>query len=333
MKRVLYVLSEYPQISETYIASEIRAVKALGYELKITATSPANRPYKECEPFEIIAPKDQTRWMEVVAEFQPDIVHCHYIFWAPLCAALSQAAGAVFTVRTHSFDILDGRLPSYRTVPMAVNSPLCRGVLAFPCGVPLLTQVGIDPGKVHPCWPVVDLARFRDRGPNGDSVMNVGATLPKKNMEDFVQLAKNCPDQTFNLYAMGYGVADIAKANAAMGSPVNIVSEIEPALMPPEYKKHRWLVYTASHEMKTVGWPMAVAEAQASGVGVAMQNVRPDLAEYVGPGYLFDTVDDARRIISQPFPDEMREAAFAHAEKSDVAQHIGVLTGLWEKAV
>jgi hypothetical protein len=83
----------------------------------------------------------------------------------------------------------------------------------------------------------------------------------------------------------------------------------------------------------TVGWPIAVAEAQAAGVGVCMQDIRPDLREFVGPGgFLFRTAEEAREIISRPFPDHMRRLAFEHARKSDVRSHVGLLEGLWAKA-
>ena len=61
-----------------------------------------------------------------------------------------------------------------------------------------------------------------------------------------------------------------------------------------------------------------------------MQNLRPDLAEYVGlAGYLFDTPADAQRIIAGGFSDEKRAMGFEHARKSDVASHIKLLYELW----
>jgi len=92
--------------------------------------------------------------------------------------------------------------------------------------------------------------------------------------------------------------------------------------MPAEYKRHRWLVYTASAKRNSVGWPMAIAEAQAAGVGVLMQNVRPDLADCVGPGFLFDRLEEVERLVRGPVPEDRREAGFAHAMRSDVDGHI-----------
>ena len=149
-------------------------------------------------------------------------------------------------------------------------------------------------------------------------------------MEDFLRIAGRMGDKTFRLYALGTNNPKIVALNAALGNRVEIKDVIQPSDMPREYKKHEWLIYTASRELNTVGWPVAIAEAQASGVGVCMQRIRPDLEEYVGDaGYLFETVDEAVRIVSQPFPEEKREQGFEQAKKSDARKHISILQDLW----
>ena len=160
--------------------------------------------------------------------------------------------------------------------------------------------------------------------------MNTGACIPKKKMEDFIQLATLVPNMEFNLYAIGYKLGKISRLNKSVGSPVSIIPPIEPEDMPREYKKHRWLVYTASHKLKTVGWPMALVEAMASGVGACMQNIRPDLADYIGDaGVLFDTPNDlVERLRHDPTPAE-RERGFAWAEQFDLRRQLPLLTGLW----
>jgi hypothetical protein len=77
-----------------------------------------------------------------------------------------------------------------------------------------------------------------------------------------------------------------------------------------------------------------IAEAQASGVGVLMKNLRPDLKDFVGPcGFLYNSVEEAAKILSQPFPEELRQMGFEHAKKNDIEQHKHVLTDLWDRAV
>jgi hypothetical protein len=65
-----------------------------------------------------------------------------------------------------------------------------------------------------------------------------------------------------------------------------------------------------------------------------MANVRADLRDYVGDaGFLYDTQAEARRIVTGPFPEDMRQRGFELARRSDIAGHKGRLTDLWQRAV
>jgi len=307
MPRVLYLLREYPQVSQTYVRTEIDRVKRRGFTVSVGAFFPPDIGYRDHEPYEVLREHNEAAVVELGRRHRPDIVHCHDFQLARIVILLARAAGTFFTVRAHSFDVLEpGALDDPRAIA-ALNDPACRGLLCFPFLVDRLMRAGVSPKKIVPCWPVVDIAKFRNRAPNGPDVMNVGAALPKKAMHLFADLATALPTRKFNLYMLGYQATSIEAYARAAGSPMQVVPPVHPDAMPAEYKKHQWLVYTASKEMGTVGWPISVAEAQASGVGVLLQNVRPDIADYVGPGgYVFDTLEDARRIISQPFPTERR---------------------------
>lgn len=345
--RVMYVLAHYPQISESYIKTELDMVTN-DFDTMIISLAPADISYRDHLPFESV--DDTEKIAQLIQDFRPDVLHTHWLHQARLLGTLARATNTPFTVRTHSFDVLQeggkrealrrlvgsqrpSLTPRAREAIATVQGDLCLGVLAFPFVRDRLVKAGVPEHKLFDCYPVMNYARFHDRSPNGDAIMNTGACLPKKNMEDFLELGRRMPGRKFNLYALGYELDEIKKRNAEMGEPVNILTPVEPDDMPGEYKKHEWLVYTASRKMGTVGWSLAIAEAQASGVGVCMQNIRPDLREYVGEaGFLFDTVSDVADIVSKPFPQELREMGFEHARRSDAASHISTLTDLWRTA-
>jgi hypothetical protein len=329
-KRVLYILDHYPQMSETYIENEIRQLVAR-YELRVLAMKPPNLTYRTHLSFARIESREH--FLKEVRAFRPDVIHGHYATMSRTLAYAAQLVDRPFTLRAHSFDVLGPMLEGIKRFAPFLTDPRCIGILTFPFTRQTLTGVGVKEALVHGCWPVVDLARFHDEGPNGGAVMNVGACIPKKNMEAYVHLGRLAGGRTLNLYPMGYDTGKIQTLNQQLGEPIHIADPIQPEDMPAEYKKHEWLVYTASPELRSVGWPMAVAEAQASGVGVCMQNIRPDLAEYVGEaGHLFDRIEEAAEIIGQPFPEEKRRAGFEQARKSDVREHIHLLEELWQAA-
>jgi hypothetical protein len=316
------------------------------YEIHIISLKEPDLPYKNHDPYHLMT--DPAPIREAIEEFRPSVIHSHWLHrHVPLISDLAKQTNVPFTIRAHSFDSiwkqasLFGRLFGKNDVPRRIsdtvpliNDDLCLGILAFPFVRPHLERAGMRTEKIYDCYPVVNYERFHDSSPNGRAVMNGGACLPKKNMEDFLELAGALPELEFNLYAVGYQVKALKQVNERLGSPVNMIPAVEPDEMPREYKKHRWLVYTASPELIKTGWPVMIAEAQASGVGICMRKIRPDLKEYVGEcGFLYDSIQDVIKIISEPFPEELRQRGFEHAKKSDIRRHKHILTDLWQKVL
>ncbi|WP_199305658.1 glycosyltransferase [Pseudanabaena sp. FACHB-2040] len=349
---IFYIIRGYPQISQTYIKSELEAVYD-DYEITIVSRQPSDIPYQNSYPYHALVELDAIQ--ALIEQVKPDVLHTHYLNQLQFVGPLAERTGTPFTVRSHSYDTLSlrpkkrlGKLrqivewntPQFKKVRNIrsnlhwSNHELCAGILAFPFARPYLEKEGIQPDKIIDCFPVINYDLFYDRSPNGDAIMNTGAAIPKKKMSDYIQLASWMPDKEFNLYALGYRVDKLESFNKTKQNSVNFIPPVEPNQMPAEYKKHRWLVYTAAFELATVGWPMAIAEAQAAGVGVCMPRIRADLEQYVGQGgFLYDSINDVPDIISKPVPEEMREAGFSQAKKSDIRGHKHLLTDLWDNVV
>lgn len=343
-QRILYCLKKFPQISQTYIKNEILTLQE-DYDIAVIAVQepniidPNHYPYKVLQDIDLI--------VEEIKQFKPDVLHSHYLLSVKLLHELSQRTHVPYTTRTHSFDVLlktwippanplntDHFFLTPPGPPNAVeyvNTDNCLGIISFPFARTLLESAGINSEKINDCYPVIDYQRFYDIAPNGNAVMNMGACKPKKKMKDFIYLSSLLPEKRFNLYAMGYFWDELKTYNKELGEPTHFDLKL-PEEMPAEYKKHEWLIYTGDKEIGSVGWPMAIAEAQASGVGVCAPNLRPDMKEYVGgAGFVYDSITELKDIISQPYPSEMRQIGFEHAKKSDIRNHLHVLTDLWDK--
>lgn len=350
--RVMLVLKEYPQISQTYIKTEIEALEK-EFELKIVTRKGPDIAYDDSRPHEFAETDEE--FLRIALAFRPDILHTHYLTELGFIGRLAERIGVPFTVRAHSFDTialrrksLKGRIKQMikRTPPLErtpsfienmrwMDSENCLGVLIFPCSRPWLLRAGVRSDKLVDCFPSVAVRDFLDRSENGLDIMNTGVATPKKAMPQYLRLARKTPDVHFRLYAMGYDLDWLKSLDADMGAGVEFMEPVSPAAMPSEYKRHRWLVYTGDFDIPTVGWPMAIAEAQASGVGVCMPRLRPDLVDYVGEGagILYTSIDELPAIISGPVPQEMRERGFEQAKKSDIENHKHLLTDLWREAL
>jgi len=312
--------------------SEIR-VLAERYDVLVFTRKRPGHPYRRPHRYRRVG--DDDRLIEAVRDFGPDVIHGHWLTTAPRVAKTAKALGVPFTLRAHSFDVLGGseaeRHARLSSIAPLLCDPLCLGVLALPFARASLERAGLAPDRIHECFPCVDVGRFLDRNANGDGVMNCGAALPKKSFGDYIDLAARVPELDFDLYPIGYDEDAIAERNRVAGRPVRIRRTVQPDRMPAVYKRHRWLVYTACPKLGTTGWPIAIAEAQASGVGVCMRNLRPDLEDYVGPaGFLYDSLEEVAQILRRPFPEEMRQQGFELARRADVRTHIRTLIELWQ---
>jgi hypothetical protein len=333
--KVLYFLYQYPQISQTYVENEI---SALGddYDVTIVAARAADATYRKHRPFQMVAGPDAL--VDLVRREKFDVIHTHWMLNVPALAQVARATNTPFTARAHSFEAY---FPEGKPAPThlsssaaAVNSELCLKVFCLPFTRSSLERAGLRAQKLEDYFPIVDYPRFLDRSPNGAAVMNLGACTPKKKMEDFIDLADTLRGSSlFHLYAVqgpGKELDRVVAYNRSKGSPVDVRPTVEPEAMPGEYKKHRWLVYTACPKINQVGWPVAIAEAQASGVGVCFPEIRPDVRDYIGDaGIVYRDIREVASIISEPIPETLRERGFVHAERCDVKHAVAALKQAW----
>ena len=328
-KVVLIIVTNYPQLSQTYKENEFKYLVG-DYEVFVAATSKPDKPTKMHFPY-FFTPNAETL-AKLIKQIRPDVIHGHYLFTLPTVASAAKAAGNIpYTLRGHSFDMINKPREYLQQYNRFVEQDNFAGLLVFPFMIPTLIEAGYSEEKLIPSYPVVDYQRFFDRSPNGDGVINTGACIPKKAMHEYVDLAKLVPEKSFELIPIGYKEEKLTEYNRAAGSPLTIGNTVEPWRMPKLYKRARWLVYTADRTLADVGWPMAIAEAQASGCGVLIQNIRPDMADYIdGAGYTFENLDEAAERLRTPYPTEMRERGFEVAKRSDIAVNIAQLIALWE---
>lgn len=324
----MVVLERYPQLSETYVQTELRYLWPR-HDVHIISVRPADIVSEQSFPFIEIGADDEDAICNEITSWRPDVLHTHYLHQAPLLSRLAQRLRVPFTLRSHSYDVLKAPRDVHARTAELVNDRWCLGAFVFPFAVPILIEAGFDREKLYPSFPVIDFDRFYDDSPNIGGTINVGAALPKKSMGRFIDFAASQPHLEFSLYAIGYEIDSLRKRNADLGSPVTIAT-VQHDVMPGVYKNHRWLLYTACPDLGTVGWPLAVAEAQASGLGVCIENIRGDLRQFLGPsGFLLESLEEASDLLARPPSEESRQAGFDQARRSDAALHVASLGKVW----
>ncbi|MCZ6799624.1 MAG: glycosyltransferase family 4 protein [Nitrospirae bacterium] len=360
--RLLIFIVSYPTYSETYMEEEIRSLVG-AYDIQIITYRPSPYPRNQFFPYKVINYKDsclvygpiknvnrnfnspnQQEFIRevdaVIKEFNPDVMHAHYFGMGLLLQFLAERHKIPFTIRTHSMDILSEPQEKIDTMCDAANSPWCQRVLAFPAFRNYLVESGLQSEKIVDCWPVINYARFFKpgrRAPTG-RILCAGPAIPKKAHVDFIDLAVRMQGNglAFDLYTKGPHLATTQAYNEKAGNPVRI-TYTDPEEMPDVYPNYDWLVYPSDTEINKVGLPAAIAEAQASGLGVCWQELpgrRNEQLEFLGGGgYLFQSIDELPAILTKPIPEEMRQAGLNNAKKCDIEKHKVLLMEVWDHAI
>lgn len=117
MTKVLYILQAYPEASETYIEVERRQVAGCADTFAIALSRPGtfnqeHLPFKRLPARLPVVPlKVPSRWglgLERAARaYEPDVVHAHWLFVAKFARRAARACDVPWTIRTHSFDLLE----------------------------------------------------------------------------------------------------------------------------------------------------------------------------------------------------------------------------------
>jgi len=183
--------------------------------------------------------------------------------------------------------------------------------------------------------PVVNTSSFPFSDHHGSSIINMGALKPKKMFEDYIYLLKLRPDLNFRLYPMGStkNIDGLRQLASQQGGKIEISDPVVFSKMPEIWKEHRWLVYTADRKLKSVGWPMSVVEAWASGTGVCIPRIRPDIEQYVGDAAIvYDDIKEVADLIGEPPNAELLESGKRRAAEMDIKRWIHPLYEIWRQA-
>lgn len=319
--RVLYLIARYPNFSETYMHEEIRSLIDR-YDIKIITYGVSPHPRRDPFPYEVVRYKDsdlvygpisrvnrdfdsraQKAFLKkvdaIIDAFAPDVMHAHYIGLGLLLEQLAERHKIPFTIRTHSMDMLSEPPEKIAALCEAANSPWCLRLLVFPAFRDRVVAAGVADEKVVSCWPAVNFARFYrpERRPPTNRVLCAGPAVRKKAHQEFVDLAAKMRGSglEFHLYAKGMALEDVRAGNEQAGGVVNI-TYADPDDMPEVYPRFDWLVYPSDTKINKVGFPVAIAEAQAGGLGVCWQELpgrREEQLEFLGgAGFLFRSIDE-----------------------------------------
>jgi len=284
--RVLYLLWNYPQISETYIAAEIAFAQKCGVEVHVW--SQIN--YHPDMPVQCMVHRGSLA--EAIAAVGPDLIHIHYLLVAK--RHLHELPPEIpVTIRGHSFDwnpALAKELGEQRSVKRLYLFPhFVAAMGGHPKAFALPVAYSPD---MHP--PAV----CKDRR----LVIRLAAGLPTKALDDVLAVANRCPEFKFILGVSRAGggeqfLEQIQRLNGYVKDRVQILVDLPPQIAADMNRRGAIYMYTYDLKGHAFGMPVSIAEAMATGSYVLTQDVPPARGYVSEAGAFYRNPEEAARLI------------------------------------
>lgn len=290
--RVLYVLWHYPQLSETYIETELRCMRRWGVHVEVWAETTAASAYDADVPIH------RGSLAEAVAAARPDLLHVHWLSYALAQRSAIDDVDLPVTIRVHGFEFTGEALEQ------ALSWDRVYAIYGFPHHVAASARAD---GKLRAIPSAFDTDLFTPgEAKDRRLVVRTSAGLPSKDLALFFELAKRLPDHRFVLAAVTCKdretcIDELRDAWKRSGTPAELHIDMPRDEIAALVGRAGIYVHTARMSGQTdatpIGGPISIAEAMATGAYLLVRDAAP-LAAYVGDaGVVYRDVDHAASII------------------------------------
>ena len=290
--RVLYALWHYPQLSETYVETEILAMRRFGADIEVWSNDEVAASYPA------VVPVLRGTLEQAIADFRPDVVHVHWVSSALHYGLAARAAGLPLTVRSHGFEV------TAEAIAQLLQNPALRQLVLFPRQDKYLARP--DP-RIQFANASFDSRLFapssrKDRR----MVLRTTAALPSKDLRLFLEAATRLPQHRFVLiactvYQREDYVEELKALKAELDSPAELHFDMPREQLAGFVREAGIFMHTAVGPgmpgYTPIGMPVSIAEAMATGAYVIARDL-PELRNYVGPaGDTYSSLDEACALI------------------------------------
>lgn len=273
--RILYLLWNYPQISETYIAAEIAFAQKCGVEVHV---------WSQINYHPNLAPQCMVHrgsLAEAIAAVGPDLIHIHYLVVAKRHLH-ELPPGIPVTIRGHSFDWnlnLAKEMGDNQNVKRLYLFPhfsTAMGGHQKAFALPVAYDTTLHPPAV-----------CKDR----KLVIRLAAGLPTKSLDDVLAVANRCPEFKFILGISRAGggeqfVEQITRLNGYVKDRVQILVDLIPQIAADINRRAGIYLYTHDVKGHAFGMPISIVEAMATGSYVLSFDT-PAARSFIGEGGAF----------------------------------------------
>ena len=273
--KVLYVLGNYPKISETYITAEIAFMLRQGVNIQVWSSRVGTQGMMSQVPVH------RESFLQALRAFRPDVVHVHYLMVGDVEILTAGAEDVPVTIRGHSYDFTE------ENVKKRLACKYVKRIYLFPH----FADKFKGEGRVVSLPVAFDSTRFRRHLPKDYSlVLRTCAAKPTKGIEDFLRASILCPKHRFVLLANSANddwMPTLRRMVKTIGR-VELHEDISNDLAKCWTEDAGIYLDTSDAKGHQFGMPISIAEAMATGSLLLIRDSR-EARNYAGPAAVYYT--------------------------------------------
>jgi len=284
--KVLYVLSSYPQLSESYIEYELRKMCDFGFEIEVWRMQKPHSPYHS----DIKVHNEDLR--EVISKIKPDLIHIHWLGLAKTILPFIDDLNIPTTIRAHSFDT------TKKSIRFCSKRSSVKKIYCFPQHFD-----DFNSAKLKIQNTVFDTKIFKPHNnKNKRLVVRGGSALPSKSLPFFIHLAKELPEFKFILALVKCNdnddyINDLKNLATSISSPVEIRTNLTRESYTELVSEAGIYLHTSEKKLTNIGMPISISEAMATGCYVVASN-NESMKRYIAEsGKTYNDMSEAKKII------------------------------------
>lgn len=287
--RVLYVLWHYPQLTESYVRWEIVCMLRWGVQVEVWSELQTTN-----SPFEAEVPVHHGTLSEAIEQVDPHILHIHWLHSVFDYRDIISRSGLPLTVRSHGFEY------SPETLRKLQSDHFVQSIYLFPH----FADQAENRYKLVPVRSGFNGDLYYPN-PNKDRrlVLRVGAALPTKDLETFVQVAKLCPKHRF-VIVLGkvngpqHYLKEFLAFNESEGNPVEVHTCMQADEISALMREAGIYLHTFGF-VEPFGMPMSLSEAMATGSYTLVRKCAAATINIGETGALYQSAEQAAALIHE----------------------------------
>ncbi|MCA9197633.1 MAG: glycosyltransferase family 4 protein [Planctomycetales bacterium] len=346
VQRLLYVVNQFPKISETFILEEVVELLRRHVEVQICSLNEPTETVKHAAFDEWDLSErtfyDSSTWTQLLQRFQPDIVHAHFAT-KPTEVALQLTAGTdvPVTFTAHGYDI-------YRKPPADLSGRAATAAAIVTVSDAnadhLVQQFRVDRRKLQivPCGINTELFCPGERRPAVPTIVCVARMSPVKNLSLLLTACEKLMRRRvdFQCVIVGDGRCrqdlELQRHALCLENNVTFAGTLTQHQVVQQWKRATVGVLSSTSE----GMPVSLMEAAACGVPVVATDVGgvAELVRHGETGFVVpsENADSLADRLQQVLQDQALRQQFAAAARHQAVQRFSVvrqvdqLTKIWD---